>query len=96
MALGNKITLKKVFGDYDTDDEYIVKTVDQNFMEFDIDQSLSKEEVEKLYSRGTYKVRLVQMDYLTALLFWDLFARVSATVLVVGTMYVFWIWIHSK
>ena len=59
MTLGHKITLKKVFGDYDTDDEYIVKTVDQNFMEFDIDQSLSKEEVEKLYSRGTYKVRLV-------------------------------------
>ena len=82
MALGNKITLKKVFGDYDTPDEYIVKSVTQNFLEFDIEQSLSKEEVEKLYSRGQFKVHLVQMDFLTAVLFVDLFTKVSGVIFV--------------
>ena len=57
MALGNKITLKKATR-LGYPDEYVVKSVDQGFLEFDIDQSLSKEEVEKLYSRGGYKVHL--------------------------------------
>ena len=58
MALGNKITLKKLTRLGYTD-EYVVKSVDQiAFLEFDIDQSLSKNEVEKLYARGTYKVHL--------------------------------------
>ena len=58
MALGNKITLKKVTRLGYTD-EYVVKSVDQPFFEFDIEQSLSKEEVEKLFSRMAYKVHLV-------------------------------------